>query len=67
MELCGRQRQGAENENICLHVITSTRSRSCVVAAGFLQDLSEFRGGSDMEIVVVGVLFKARERTALLK
>ena len=25
---------------------------------GFLQDLSEFRGGDDSEIVVVGILFK---------
>ncbi|CAE7192089.1 Pol31 [Symbiodinium natans] len=34
------------------------RKWSSVAGKGFLQDLSEFRGGSDMEIVVVGVLFK---------
>ena len=31
----------------------------CHELAGFLQDLSEFRGGNDAEIVVVGILFKA--------
>ena len=31
------------------------------LTAGFLQDLSEFRGGNDVEIVVVGILFKARD------